>query len=116
MPYINVIDGARIEIPDAASLAKSLDTSTEFQSLKEKVEGCALRCIDAYNEDDDVLAILVGTERYPDRHIYQGLSVPLDPPAAPLPDDLVQDIQNTISQIAGHPLTAKRGVFLYQFD
>jgi hypothetical protein len=121
MPWVFLVKGKSLSVSsdDVYDLSNRIEESAEFRSASERARAASLVVQVAPDPDSSRLAVIVGHELYPSRHIYQGMTV-----SAPLPlgtennkllDSLAEELKALLESL-GAGVEVSEGIVLNQFD
>lgn len=121
MPWVFLVKGKSLSASSDAvyDLSDRLESSAEFISARERARAASLVVQVAPDPDGSRLAVIVGHELYPSRHIYQGMTVCSPLPPGPennqLLDSLAEDLKVLLESL-GATVEVSEGIVLNQFD
>lgn len=121
MPWIQVVDGksATLKSDDGWEDSEKITSLEAYKALDAECESQGLALFDTVNSDDNTLAFFLGKELYPDRHIYQGVTLTLDQDVTPEQKaaTITQfDKLMVLLQEAGFNPVVAQGLVVSQFD
>ena len=122
MAWVFLVHGKTVYVGNCSpyDLERSLEKNESFKKIEERAKSAGFDINFASNTNGPVeLAIIVGKELYPNRHIYTGLTV--TQPLAPDLDEaaldaLVGEVVALLAQDTSLTVEVASGIVLSQFD